>query len=247
MIKVDGNDAKERIVNAAIRLFSKKGYDATRVSDIAGAAKVNKALIYYYFKSKENILDFMIGHLLDNAVTLTVDFVQTNIVQMIQDGSLFIQPDRLHFVSEEAVRRFMDSAGHFCEKVVDYVLEHREIIRILMSESLKQGKHQNSLFRFMKFIGGDKTEPIVKTLSKLDGGFVYSDEIILFGFFYTIMPILTFAAYCDDYREVSGQSVEHLRRAFLRVSQVVLSSLVTGNDILLRGTFPVHPDQQNAV
>lgn len=247
MIKVDGNDAKERIVNAAIRLFSKKGYDATRVSDIAGAAKVNKALIYYYFTSKENILDFMISHLLDNAVSLTVDFIQSNIVQMIQEGTLFIQPDRLHFESEEAVRRFMESAGRFCEKVVDYVLENREIIRILMSESLKQGKHQNSLFRFMKFMGGDKTEPIVRTFSKLDGGFVYSDEIILFGFFYTVIPIVSFAAYCDDYREVSGQTEERLRRAFLRVSQVVLASLVSGNDILLGDTFPFHPDQQNAV
>jgi AcrR family transcriptional regulator len=41
-------DARERIIKAATQLFSQKGYDATRVSDIATAADVNKALIYYY-------------------------------------------------------------------------------------------------------------------------------------------------------------------------------------------------------
>lgn len=46
------NETRERIVNASIQLFSEKGFDATRVNEIARAANVNKALIYYYFKTK---------------------------------------------------------------------------------------------------------------------------------------------------------------------------------------------------
>ncbi|MGI6530844.1 MAG: TetR/AcrR family transcriptional regulator [Bacillota bacterium] len=82
MDKNSGMDARERIIKAATQLFSQKGYDATRVSDIATAADVNKALIYYYFKSKEDILDYMVHSLLNNAVSITMDFIQTNIVQM---------------------------------------------------------------------------------------------------------------------------------------------------------------------
>ena len=102
-----GTEARERIINASIQLFSQKGYDATRVNDIASAANVNKALIYYYFKSKEEILDFMINSLLDNAVSITMGFIHTNIVQMVRDGYLDIKPDRLHFVNDEAKKSFI--------------------------------------------------------------------------------------------------------------------------------------------
>ncbi len=52
-------EAKERIINASIELFSKKGFDAASVNEIAEQANVTKALIYYYFKSKEEILDYL--------------------------------------------------------------------------------------------------------------------------------------------------------------------------------------------
>jgi AcrR family transcriptional regulator len=48
--KNSDGEARERIIKAAIQLFSQKGYDATRVNDIASTANVNKALIYYYLK-----------------------------------------------------------------------------------------------------------------------------------------------------------------------------------------------------
>ncbi len=36
-------------------MFMQKGYEATRIRDIAGLAGVNLALMNYYFKSKENL------------------------------------------------------------------------------------------------------------------------------------------------------------------------------------------------
>lgn len=48
--------SKERILRAAQAVFAQKGFDGARVDEIARAAGVNKALIYYYFKSKEEIL-----------------------------------------------------------------------------------------------------------------------------------------------------------------------------------------------
>jgi len=50
-------EAKERIIAASIKQFSEKGFDGTRVNEIAESADVNKALIYYYFENKEAILD----------------------------------------------------------------------------------------------------------------------------------------------------------------------------------------------
>ena len=228
------SEARERIINAAMQLFSQKGYDATRVNDIAGTANVNKALIYYYFKSKEDILDFMVQSLFDNAVSITLDFIQTNIVQMIKNGYLEMKSDRLHFVNDEAKDQFMQNAYKFYERVVDYVIKHKDIIRILMLESLKNGKHQNALFRFMEFMSGKEKNPILKTISNVDENFVYSDDMVLFNFFFSIIPIVSFAAYFDDYKAVSSLSDEKLRSSFLRVSEIITASLVPGSDILLR-------------
>ena len=45
-------EARDRILQAAGRLFSEKGYEGTRVYEIADAAGVNKVLIYYYVHNK---------------------------------------------------------------------------------------------------------------------------------------------------------------------------------------------------
>lgn len=232
--RVSGNDAKERIINASIELFSQKGYDGTRVNDIAGAANVNKALIYYYFKNKQDILDSMVQSLLNNAVSITMDYINTNIVDMIKKGYLDIEPDRLHFLNDGAIRLFMENTYKFYERVVDYVIEKRDIIRILMLESLKSGKHQASLFHFMDFMANNEKNPIFKTISNADQDFTYSNEMVLFRFFFSIIPIVSFAAYYDDYKATSSLSDEELRNTFLRVSKIITDSMISGSDILLR-------------
>jgi len=232
--KNSGSEARERIISSAIELFSQKGYDATRVNDIAAAANVNKALIYYYFKNKQDILDFMVKSLLDNAVSIAMDYINTSIVDMINKGYLDILPDRLHFVDDEAIGHFLQNTYEFYERVIDFVIEKRDIIRILMLESLKKGKHQNSLFTFLEFMVNDDKNPIFRTISNADQDFTYSDEMILFRFFFTIIPIVSFAAYFDDYRAAASLSDEELRDTFLRVSKIITSSMISGRDILLR-------------
>ena len=233
-LEISVTEARERILSASKQLFSQKGYDATRVNDIARAANVNKALIYYYFKSKEDILDCMVQSLYKNAVSLTMDFIQKNIVQMAKGGYLDIKPDRLHFANNEAIGHFMRNVFKFYERLIDYVIENRDIIRILLLESLKTGKHQYSLFSLMDFLSGSDNNPIYKTISDADQDFIFSDELVMFEFFFSIMPIVNFAAYYDEYKAVSSLTDKDLRDSFLRVSQVITASMVSGSDILLK-------------
>lgn len=48
-------EARERIVQAAFRLFGRQGYTQTSVQEIAAAAGVKKPVLYYYFGSKEGL------------------------------------------------------------------------------------------------------------------------------------------------------------------------------------------------
>ncbi|MDJ0897519.1 MAG: TetR/AcrR family transcriptional regulator [Xenococcus sp. MO_188.B8] len=49
-------DIRERILQAALKLFARKGYDGTTTKDLANAAKVAEGTLFRYFPSKKAIL-----------------------------------------------------------------------------------------------------------------------------------------------------------------------------------------------
>jgi TetR/AcrR family transcriptional regulator, fatty acid metabolism regulator protein len=51
-----GSDKRERILDAAERIFARHGFFAARVSEIAKEAGVADGTIYLYFKSKDDLL-----------------------------------------------------------------------------------------------------------------------------------------------------------------------------------------------
>nr|WP_235603336.1 TetR/AcrR family transcriptional regulator [Thermoanaerobacter sp. YS13] len=54
------NKTKEKIFKAAIKTFSKSGFYKTTMEEIAENAGVAKGTLYYHFKSKDDILEFLI-------------------------------------------------------------------------------------------------------------------------------------------------------------------------------------------
>src|ERR1700709_201436 len=58
--KIDAS-TEEKIKEAARKVFTQKGYAATRTRDIAEESGYNLALINYYFRSKEKLFDIIIG------------------------------------------------------------------------------------------------------------------------------------------------------------------------------------------
>jgi TetR/AcrR family transcriptional regulator, fatty acid metabolism regulator protein len=50
-------DKRRLILDAAIRVFARQGFHATRVSDIADEAGVAYGLVYHYFSSKDEVLN----------------------------------------------------------------------------------------------------------------------------------------------------------------------------------------------
>jgi len=50
-------DKRRAILDAAVRVFARQGYHATRVSDIADEAGVAYGLVYHYFRSKEAVMN----------------------------------------------------------------------------------------------------------------------------------------------------------------------------------------------
>jgi TetR/AcrR family transcriptional regulator, transcriptional repressor for nem operon len=47
---------RDRIIRAAMRLFSERGYGTTSIVDILAAAEVNSGSLYYFFAAKQDLL-----------------------------------------------------------------------------------------------------------------------------------------------------------------------------------------------
>lgn len=63
---------REEILEAAVQIFSVKGYHATSMQDIADAVHLQKASIYHHVSSKQEIL----ASVLDNAIDLLTEKIQ---------------------------------------------------------------------------------------------------------------------------------------------------------------------------
>ena len=62
---MDRGNTKQAILEAALDLFSVHGFEATSISQIAGAVGIRKASLYSHFDSKQAILDALIQEVLE--------------------------------------------------------------------------------------------------------------------------------------------------------------------------------------
>jgi AcrR family transcriptional regulator len=66
-------DSRDEILRAARHLFESRGFHETSMSEVAREAKVSKALIFWHFKTKEELFLAVLGKLLE---PYYIDFAQ---------------------------------------------------------------------------------------------------------------------------------------------------------------------------
>jgi AcrR family transcriptional regulator len=121
-----GRDTRSRLRELALQLFAEQGYEKTSLREIAERLGVTKAALYYYFKSKEDIVR-----------SLVEDYV-SQLDELIAWGK--DQP-RTAATRAEIVRRYMD-----------VVVNGTEVFRMLQQNqaavsSLASAKERGELFR----------------------------------------------------------------------------------------------------
>lgn len=229
-----GAEAKERIISSATELFSKKGYDGAKMNEIAQAADVNKALIYYYFPTKQSILDHIIDSFFSEITGLGLDFIESSIKKMIRDGRLDILPDRMHFATPEDMLVIKAEMFDYQRRVLSYMMERRHVLRIILAEALRTGEQQGALMRFFRLSDKNDENPLFREISMADADFDYSDEFVFRKFFFTLMPMINFIVFHKDYKVVSNMDDEEMLGCYMRTLETLYSSVFDGNDILMK-------------
>jgi len=83
----DPETRKAEIITAARRLFGMKEYEKTTMQDVIDELGIAKGTIYYYFKSKEELLDAVINQMGDEAVERMQSVIENgkgNALEMFQ-------------------------------------------------------------------------------------------------------------------------------------------------------------------
>jgi AcrR family transcriptional regulator len=211
MEPMDCASSKQRILEVAAEMFSQKGFAATRVDKIAKRAGVNKALIYYYFPSKEAILDYLIDIFFEGWAHNETTYMQSIYLRFMDDGRMTLSQNQIVFASEEDLCAYLNATREYITSLLTWFLSQRQILRIILSESLSDGKHEGELFRYYDIMVNKKTKATAEKAPDIKP----SDDIVFNKFFFGMMPLINFSVYSESYAAISGQSAESLMGFFM--------------------------------
>jgi AcrR family transcriptional regulator len=153
-------DKRRMILDAAVRVFARRGFHACRVSDIADEAGVAYGLVYHYFASKEEVLDTLFlerwGVMLEmirevDARPVPVREKLEAIVSFIVD-SYRHDPDMMKVIIVEVTR----AANSFGRTHIDQIAAAYDLIGEIITKAQDEGVFRPEIearFAAMAFYG----------------------------------------------------------------------------------------------
>lgn len=190
-------DARARIWAIAQEEFADKGYAGARVDEIARRADVNKALIYYYFKSKDNLLRSIIGEFFSELLELKKSFM---------DGGC---------MHDEAYRR------QVFDRIYGFLRQRKPVIRIILREMAKGEDEAEEIILLLKPL----TNLFARHLSAM--GFAVGPDdvkIIIQSTFFGMVPLLMFVIMEEKLAHYLGEDASRIMDSFHREFACVFDS-----------------------
>jgi TetR/AcrR family transcriptional regulator, fatty acid metabolism regulator protein len=153
-------DKRRLILDAAVRVFARQGFNQCRVSDIADEAGVAYGLVYHYFRSKDEVLDTLFlerwNVLLD--VIRELDGRELPAREKLHAIASFIvdsyrhDPDLMKVIIVEVTR----AANSFGQTHLAKIREAYELIDAIVAKAQAQGEFKDTVtprFAAMAFYG----------------------------------------------------------------------------------------------
>jgi AcrR family transcriptional regulator len=139
-------DKKEQIIEAAIELFSQKGFEGTSIRDLAAKADVNVAMVNYYFGSKDKLFEALVelkaasarvtleGLLKDQSLT-SIEKIDRIIDSYIE--RLFVNRKFHRLLHQEMI---MNQREPLQESITTLLLPNSLAIKAIIEEGIEKGQ-----------------------------------------------------------------------------------------------------------
>jgi TetR/AcrR family fatty acid metabolism transcriptional regulator len=157
---VTAADKRRIILDAAVRVFARQGFNGCRVSDIADEAGVAYGLVYHYFRSKDEVLDTLFlerWNVLLEAIRET-DRQEIEPREKLQQIASFIvdsyrhDPELMKVIIVEVTR----AANSFGQTHLAKIREAYELIADIVAKAQEEGAFKDTItpqFAAMAFYG----------------------------------------------------------------------------------------------
>ena len=191
--KGDSETTRKRILAVAAEEFAREGYSGARVDKIAEKAQVNKALIYYYFKSKKNLLDTLISGLIDKGIGLA----------------------KYLMLVEEPIDNDYAAGYDLFRQILTMFAENESLIRIIMMESLKVGG-EDVLGKLLTIYLDSRIVDVIEDM-KTKGVKIPEDKAqwIISELFTGLLPIIMYVLFKENLGQKLGKTEEELDKLFI--------------------------------
>ncbi len=156
-------DVREELLAAAVDLFSEQGVDGTSVAEIAKRAGVTSAMVHYYFKTKDQLLDAVVA---EKLIGQFIAFVAGGLDGNGGDpfaltaglvGRIVEASDLMPWLPPLWVREVVSEGGALREKLIRRVnLEKQERFKACIAAAQKRGTVNpgiNPQLLFMSVVG----------------------------------------------------------------------------------------------
>ena len=189
-------DTKERILTAALEMFSQKGYEGTNIRELSASLGLVKSGIYKHYESKEAVWNA----LLDRMITYY--------------GERFGSPENLPPVPES-----LESLVDMTMRMVNFTIHDEMIIKTRKLLTIEQFRDERARDLATKhFLAGltDMFTPLFAGM--MDKGLLRKDDPAMLAFAYTA-PISALIHLCDrepDKTQEAMKQVEAFSRHFIR-------------------------------
>lgn len=86
------DERREQILSAALKVFAKRGFAATKISDIVSQGGMSHGLVYHYFKSKEEIFNELLARAMSSSgeSLLMVEALPLSPLQKVRETAKYI-------------------------------------------------------------------------------------------------------------------------------------------------------------
>jgi len=133
---------KSEILDAAQKLFIEKGYAKTTVTDILNVHGLSKGVFYYYFKSKEEVMDAIIMRIVSADVAAAKEIADNPDLPAIQKmfQILFAQKPQSGGGKEEMLEQFHQpsNAEMHQKSLVQSILQLTPVLTQVIEQGIRE-------------------------------------------------------------------------------------------------------------
>lgn len=189
-------DTKQRILLEALRLFSKRGYDAVSVEQIASAVGIKAPSLYKHYKSKKDIFDAIF----EDTAKRYEEFIQTISIPVTDSKQDIVVFENI--TAEDLVQKVKSLIEYSLHD--EYISKFRKMMTIEQFRSPELSKLYSD--RYVNQIQNYHTDLFTKMI---EAGVLKKEDPCILAMVYDA-PILVMLSECDRHPEKEEECIKKL-------------------------------------